>query len=69
VIKNRTILQQKLLSYQYSSFPDYQEKVNRLEKILLNQKSLFDVIDFDFSFSSMIRDALDFSRTSDTEIM
>jgi len=69
VIKNRTILQQKLLSYQYSSFPDYQKKVNRLEKILLNQESLFDAIDFDFSFSSMIRDALDFSRTSDTETM
>jgi len=65
-IKSHKVLEQKLFSYQYSSFPDYQKNTNRLEKVVLNQKALFEAVDIDFSFSHMMRDAFDFVRVVET---
>lgn len=62
VIKNRKELERKLLTYPYSSFPDYQKNVGRTEISLLNRTALQDAVDIDFSFSGMVQDALDFAR-------
>lgn len=63
VIQNRHELQSKFNAYPHSSFLDYQKGSERLEKRVLNQKALLDAVDLDFSFSGMVRDAMDFART------
>jgi putative transposase len=63
VIKDKKGLEQKLLAYPYSSFPDYQASTDRLEATLLNRETLRDATDVDLSFSRLFQDALDFART------
>jgi putative transposase len=64
LIRNRKELERKLLAYSHSSLFDYQKSADRLEKVILNQKALRDAVDIDFSFPSMLKDALDFVRAN-----
>ncbi|MFQ5541004.1 MAG: transposase [Candidatus Paceibacteria bacterium] len=66
-IKN---LKSKLWKYPYSSYPDYQQGVERLEAIIVQQESLRNATDVDLNFNRVITDAVDFAREEkDTKLM
>lgn len=65
IIANRKELESKMTTYPHSSFMDYQKRSDRPEKSLLNQNALLDAVDLDFSFSGMLRDAMDFARSEE----